>query len=166
MHRKYGVGPVSLLVVAVNVTEPPTAGDVPLAVSATVHPLLAKVGVHRSLTLVALVPSAFVAVMWLVVLLEGEVATRDVGEETDTLVARTVPKLTCVALSKPLPRTWTAVPPDQGPLIGLPDAMVGAAAAGGTEDVALGDGVALALALGVGDGDGLPHVTTTGVPTA
>src|SRR4051794_40481540 len=135
MHRKYGVGPVSLLAVAVNVTDPPTAGDVPVAVSATVHPLLAKVGVQRSSTLVGLVPSALVAVMWLVVLLEGEIATSEVGDETDTFVARTVPKLTWVALSKPLPRTWTAVPPDQGPVIGLTDTTSGAAAAGGTEEV-------------------------------
>jgi hypothetical protein len=164
MHKKYGVGPGSLLAVAVNVTEPPTAADVAVVESATLHPLLANVGVHRSLTVLGLVPVALLAVMWTVLLLDGDTATSEVGDETVTLAAGAVPKRTWVALSKPLPCTCTAVPPDHGPVIGLTDVMVGAAVAGGTVPVAVGDGAGLMV--GAGDGEGLPQVTTTGVPAA
>src|SRR5437764_1414854 len=59
MHRKYGVGPGSLLAVAVNVTEPPAAGFVLLDARETVQQLVAIVGVTKATGLVGMVPPAW-----------------------------------------------------------------------------------------------------------
>ena len=143
MDMPYGVGPMSLLAVALSVTDAPTAGAVVLAAREIEYVLLETMYVNSSAGLAGLVPPGPVTVTSTVpptfeALPGGAFAVIDVAEFTTTPVAALPPKETVSPAAKFVPVTVTVVPPDAGPEAGE-------------------------TALTVGAGGGVPlHVTITG----
>ena len=132
MDIPYGVGPISLLAVAVSVTDPPTAGAVVLAASEIEYVLLETRYVYSSAGLAGLVPpgpdtvtSTVPPTVW--ALPDGEVAVIDVAEFTVTPVPAFAPKATVSPAAKFVPVMVTVVPPDTGPEAGETALTVGAA---------------------------------------
>ena len=130
----YGVGPMSLLAVAVSVTDPPTPGAVVLAASEIEYVLLETRYVNSSAGLTALVAPGPVTVTSTVPptsweLPAGEVAVIDVAETTVTPDAPAPPKATESPDAKFAPVIVTAVPPDTGPEAG--EILLTAGASGG-----------------------------------
>ena len=120
MDMPYGVGPMSLLAVAVSVTDPPTAGAVVLAAREIEYVLLETMYVNSSAGLTALVPPGPVTVTSTVPptfweLPAGAIAVIDVAESTVTPVAALPPNDTVSPAAKFDPVIVTAVPPATGP---------------------------------------------------
>jgi len=117
----YGVGPMSLLAVAVSVTDPPTPGVVVLAASEIEYVLLETRYVNSSAGPTLDVPPGPVTVTSTVPptsweLPAGEVAVIDVAEFTVTPDAALPPKATVSPDAKFVPVTVTAVPLAATPL--------------------------------------------------
>jgi hypothetical protein len=133
MDMPYGVGPTSLLAVAVSVTDAPTAGAVVLAAREIEYVLLETMYVNSSAGLTGLVPPGPVTVTSTVpptfeALPAGAFAVIDVAEFTTTPVAALPPKATVSPAAKFVPVTVTAVAPATGPEAGETALTVGAPA--------------------------------------
>jgi hypothetical protein len=133
MDMPYGVGPTSLLAVAVSVTDAPTAGAVVLAAREIEYVLLETMYVNSSAGLTGLVPPGPVTVTSTVpptfeALPAGAFAVIDVAEFTVTPVAALPPKATVSPAAKFVPVTVTAVAPATGPEAGETALTVGAPA--------------------------------------
>ena len=116
----YGVGPMSTFAVAVSVTDPPTAGAVPLAASEIEYVPLETRYVNSSAGLTALVPPGPVTVTSTVPptfweFPAGATAVIDVAEFTVTPDAAAPPNATVSPAAKFDPEIVTGVPPDAGP---------------------------------------------------
>src|SRR5437870_2366479 len=126
MDMPYGVGPTSLLAVAVSVTDAPTAGVAVLAAREIEYVLLETMYVNSSAGLVGLVPPGPVPITSTTPDPDGEVAVIEVAEFTTTPVAALPPKETVSPAAKFVPVTVTVVPPDAGPVAGFTLLTVGA----------------------------------------
>src|SRR5205807_860586 len=134
MDMPYGVGPMSLLAVALSVTDAPTAGVAVLAAREIEYVLLETMYVNSSAGLVGLVPPGPVTVTSTVpptfwALPAGAFAVIEVAEFTTTPVAALPPKETVSPAAKFVPVTVTVVPPDAGPVAGFTLLTVGAGGA-------------------------------------